>query len=204
MTSQGVQATAVVAGLMWGALHAVSGPDHVLCLAPRVIAQPRGAWLVGLLWGAGHGLGTVVFFGAMAALVRVTEAERLVALADRAAGLSLVATGLLGLRGIRVLRARELARAAAVPWRYGAFLVGLLHGFTGAAAVLVAVPALGGGGAQRSVWLLGFAVGSAAAMALLTTVLAAGSRAIAGRVVGAAAAATSALSVFIGLAFVAR
>lgn len=200
---EGVQATAMMAGVVWGALHAVSGPDHVLCLAPRVIARPRGAWLVGLLWGAGHGIGTVVFFAALAALVHVAQAEHLVALADRAAGFSLVATGLLGLRSIRVLRERDLAKAAA-PWRYGAFLVGVLHGFTGAAAVVVAVPALGGAGAHRAVWLLGFAVGSAAAMALLTAVLAAGSRALAGRVVGAAAAATSALSVFMGVAFVAR
>src|SRR5690606_34201442 len=57
---RGRMATAAFTGLTAGAIHAVAGPDHVLSLAPVSFGRPRGAWRVGLLWGIGHGIGTIV------------------------------------------------------------------------------------------------------------------------------------------------
>jgi len=45
-------------GLGSGALHALSGPDHLLGVAPHAVGRRRGAWRVGVAWGAGHAAAT--------------------------------------------------------------------------------------------------------------------------------------------------
>ncbi len=51
----------VAARLGSGALHAVTGPDHVLSLAPLAVAQERRlAWRIGLGWGLGHAVRTLL------------------------------------------------------------------------------------------------------------------------------------------------
>jgi hypothetical protein len=194
---------AAIAGMSWGALHAVAAPDHVLSLAPEAVARPRSAWRIGLWWGAGHALGTLAFAAAAAVLAAALHAERLEGFADRAAGLALVATGLLGLRRCWALHAAA-ARAAAIASRGGNFAVGVLHGLTGAAALVLALPALAGSGAARWVWLAGFSLGSTAAMAALTAGLAAGARRLTGPLVRLAAPFASGLSVLVGVALTVR
>jgi hypothetical protein len=67
---EGLVGLALLTGLGSGAVHAVSGPDHVLSLAPLSVGRRRGAWRVGLTWGLGHALGTL-----LSALVLVFAAE---------------------------------------------------------------------------------------------------------------------------------
>lgn len=53
----------------FGALHAVSGPDHLLSLAPLSIGQGRRAWRIGLAWGLGHAAGTALAAAALLAVL---------------------------------------------------------------------------------------------------------------------------------------
>jgi hypothetical protein len=191
--SRGGVMTAALTGIGLGALHAVSGPDHVLSLAPRSVeGGARAGWRLGASWGAGHAAGTALWF--LAALLAGDLLGRAdPALLDRVAGVALAGTGALGL-----WRARR--PAAARGGGRGAFLVGALHGLTGAASVLLLLPAIGAEGAARFLWLAGFAAGSTAAMAALTALLA--------RAAGAAlpalrhlAPAASALSIAVGAAW---
>lgn len=165
-------AMAALTGLSYGALHAVSGPDHVLSLAPLSVERPRGAWRIGLTWGLGHAAGTVLAALVLLAMVSLLHVPGLESWAERIAGVALIVTGALGLR-----RHVQAQRAARSPGRSGmaqVFAVGCVHGVTGAVALLLLLPiAMSGSVAQRWLYLLGFSVGSTAAMAALTGALSA-------------------------------
>ena len=47
----------VVSGLLAGSMHVVSGPDHLVALAPLALHDKKRAYGVGALWGLGHGVG---------------------------------------------------------------------------------------------------------------------------------------------------
>jgi hypothetical protein len=53
----------VAAGLVAGSLHVVSGPDHLIALAPIAAINRRVAFRLGCVWGLGHGLGVAVLGG---------------------------------------------------------------------------------------------------------------------------------------------
>ena len=172
--------TAALTGLGSGALHAVAGPDHVLSLAPLSVGRCRGAWRVGLAWGLGHGGGTLL----LALLASMLPLEAVGPWAARLAGVALAATGALNLVSLRRARAQLAARSAPLEARatLRAFTgvravaaVGLVHGATGAAALLLLLPALTrtGGHGDGALYLAGFTVGSTAAMAGLTAALSA-------------------------------
>ena len=194
---------AALAGIGWGAFHAVTAPDHVVSLAPA--CSRRGAWRVGLLWGTGHAVGTLAWAAAVVLASRLgvgllaspgwDAALRVVG------GAALLATGVLGWRRAARLRA---ASASSVGERPAAtLLVGAVHGVTGATAVLLVLPMLAGGGPERFGWIGGFALGSTLAMSALTAVLGLGAVALSRRALGRAVAAASLGSVALGVAWIA-
>lgn len=170
--------TAALTGLGSGALHAVAGPDHVLSLAPLSVGRARGAWRVGLAWGLGHGGGTLL----LALLASLLPLEAIGPWAARLAGVALAATGAVNLVSLR--RARALLAGGPAPIEAPGMprpfagsravaAVGLVHGATGAAALLLLLPALTRTGGDGALYLAGFTVGSTAAMAGLTAALSA-------------------------------
>ena len=50
----------IFTGLSAGALHVVSGPDHLAVVAPLVAENPSKGFQLGFRWGLGHGLGVVI------------------------------------------------------------------------------------------------------------------------------------------------
>lgn len=167
---------AALAGLGSGAIHAVSGPDHLLSLAPLSFGRGKLAWRVGLLWGVGHALGTLLLIGAVTCVAAALRLDVLATWGDRLAGMALIVTGVIGLRR---WRAQKRASEAGGPACAGAsarglISIGLLHGLTGAAALLMLLPAaLSENPLWQALHLIGFAFGSTAAMAALTAALAA-------------------------------
>ena len=160
-------------GLVSGAVHAVSGPDHLLSLAPLSVGR-RAAWRVGLLWGAGHALGTLAAAAALAALVSAAALPVAGEWGERVAGVALIAIGLLGLLRRSPTHAHPTGVAAPEARSRPVILVGLLHGITGAAGLLLLAPAvIAGSPWQGAAYLAGFSLGSTAAMAALTASLAA-------------------------------
>lgn len=156
----------------FGALHAVSGPDHLLSLAPLSVGHGRRAWRIGLVWGFGHAAGTAAAGAALLAVVSGTGLHGVDAWAERVAGLALVAMGLANLWALR--RRRTAAAAVATRGvRRAAFAVGLVHGITGAAALLVLLPLAHASAPVKALTLAGFAAGSMAAMAAVTAAVAA-------------------------------
>ncbi len=159
-----------LAALGSGVLHALAGPDHLLSLAPLSVGRRRGAWRVGLLWGIGHSLGTLVAAAVLLLTLAAVELEGTALWAERVAGLALLGMGLWG------LKRRPLLQSSRAEGR-GVLAVGLVHGLTGAAALLILLPGvISGTAAERILYLAGFSVGSTLAMAAFTTALAAFSR----------------------------
>ena len=173
---------AALAGLGSGALHAVSGPDHLLSLAPLSLGIGRRAWRVGLVWGLGHALGTLLCVATVMAVASALDLNVLETWGERLAGGALVATGGVGLRRWAAHRppgqgTAASKKGAATAW--SVLSIGLIHGMTGAAAVLLLLPAaVSSSLAWQALYLGGFVFGSTLAMAALTAALAAGSKAM--------------------------
>lgn len=155
-------------GLLLGLRHAMD-PDHVVAVT-AIAAHTRragpAAWL-GIAWGVGHTV-TLWAVGALVIVFNVVMPPRLGLALEFVVALALVVVGLLNLRahsethsGFEGVVGRPLARRA--------FVVGLLHGLAGSAAVALLVLAT-----VRDTWLacgyLGvFAFGTLLGMALVTT-----------------------------------
>lgn len=151
-----------LAGLGSGALHALSGPDHLLSLAPLSVGRRRGAWRVGLLWGIGHGLGTLAASSVLLLALSAVHLEGVERWAERVAALALMGMGFWGLKR-RALTGPSEAETRNV------LVVGLIHGLTGAAALLLILPAaVSGSLSDQVLYLGGFSIGSTVAMAGLT------------------------------------
>lgn len=154
---------AILSGASSGALHAVTGPDHLLSLGPAALRSPRAAGRIGLLWGAGHALGTLLLSLPLIILAQLAHLSSLAAVSNRLAGLALLATAAWSWHTTRAASSPESVDARSPLW------VGLVHGVTGAGALLMVLPhTLGASLLRSSLYLGAFALGSTVAMAVLT------------------------------------
>jgi hypothetical protein len=161
-------AVAMLYGAGSGALHAVTGPDHVLCLSPAALERSKAPWRIGLSWGVGHALGTLALAVPLIALAHVVHAPSLAAWGERLAGAALLATAVVSLRTLRSAHGPAKQTSLASPLR-----VGLVHGLTGAGSLVLVLPVIVTGSLERALLFLGaFALGSTLAMAALTSAIA--------------------------------
>lgn len=102
--------SAILAGLLAGLIHVLSGPDHLTAIAPLSADKRGGGWHVGFRWGVGHSLG-VLLIGLLSLGLRAAFDRRLAGTlalpvfeqwAERAVGMTLIGIGLWSLRnGLR-------------------------------------------------------------------------------------------------------
>ena len=160
-------ASLILLGAGSGALHAVAAPDHLLSLGPAALQNPKGSLRVGGLWGVGHGFGTLVLGFPLVLMASAIELPWLSEVTARVAGLVLLLTAWWSWRTLR--RPLDVSMP---PSRGGPFWVGLLHGLTGASALVLMLPMITSGHQLSALsFLLAFAVGSALGMAGLTHVI---------------------------------
>jgi nickel/cobalt transporter (NicO) family protein len=159
-------ATAILLGATSGAVHAVTGPDHLLSLGASAVNGVRRAFRAGLLWGLGHGIGTLLLAIPFVLMSRLVGLDGIATYSQRLAGVALMATALWS------LRTSANALAVASTGTQTPVLVGLFHGLTGAGVLVLMLPAVAAhNGAFSVAFLVAFAVGSTLAMATLTAVL---------------------------------
>lgn len=178
----------VLTGLVAGAIHVVSGPDHLAAVAPFAVASRRHAWSIGLRWGVGHA-GGVLFIGLISLLLRDwLPLAAISSWSERLVGVVLIGIGLWG--GRRALRDRVHthehehggerhvhihAHDGATAHTHGpapehrhthaAFAVGTLHGVAGSSHFLGVLPALAFPTMTDAVWYLAaYGIGTVAAM----------------------------------------
>lgn len=159
---------AVLYGVGAGALHAVTGPDHVLSLGPIAVRASR-AWRVGLRWGCGHGVGTLLLALPLLATTHAFRLDTLAMWGERVAGVALL---VMAASSARQLKKVATATAATSADQTRAFTVGFVHGVSGGASLMLALPVLMSSSLSTSAaYLVAFAVGSTLAMAALTAAL---------------------------------
>ena len=192
----GTLVTALVTGLVAGAAHVVAGPDHLAALAPLAVDGRARPAAVGLRWGIGHGVSTIVL-GAIALAGReLLPLDALSSASELVVGVVLVAIGLFAMRrllrtrvhvhehthdGVRHVHVHAHAHAhdqghvvhkhAAPDHGHGhaPFAVGALHGIAGGSHLLGVLPAVGiGDVAAGSAYLAGLTISSIVTMAVMT------------------------------------
>jgi hypothetical protein len=153
----------VLAGLLAGFVHVLTGPDHLAAIAPYATEARGRSWLVGLRWGLGHTSGVMVV-GLLTVLLRgILPVHLLSAWSERCVGLVLIVIGIWGIRTAwtRRLHTHEHVHdgrqhihvhlhRARIPHgdpdahvhNHAAFAVGTLHGLAGSSHVLGVLPAL--------------------------------------------------------------
>jgi nickel/cobalt exporter len=162
--------SAVLFGASSGALHAVTGPDHVLSLGPMALGSRRSPWQIGASWGIGHAAGTLLLCLPVMVFAHAVHLPLLASIGDRLAGLALLVTAAWSLHQTRAQGAGAAVHAASP---HEALPVGFVHGLTGAAGLMLVVPMLASNSGLTSVaFLLAFAAGSTFGMAALTALLA--------------------------------
>lgn len=177
---------ALLAGLLAGSVHVVSGPDHLAAVAPLAVSDRRRAWSAGVRWGLGHSLGVGVV-GVVALLLRdALPLDLISGWSERLVGVVLIAIGLWAIRtatrrhvhlhehehdGVRHAHVHVHAPGAghsgarAHSHAHAAFGVGALHGLAGSSHVLGVLPALAlPDNAAAAAYLAGYGIGSIAAM----------------------------------------
>jgi high-affinity nickel permease len=157
--------TAIALGALLGLRHATDA-DHVVAVTAIVARErrlSRAAW-VGALWGVGHTLTLLVVGGAIVAF-RLVIPPRIGLGLEFGVALMLI---LLGYQNLRAGHDAPSTRPAVRP-----FLVGLVHGLAGSAAVALLVLATIRETLSALAYLLVFGLGTVAGMVAVTVLLAA-------------------------------
>jgi hypothetical protein len=159
-------ATAILLGALLGLRHATDA-DHVVAVTAIVARErslPRAAG-IGALWGLGHTL-TLLLLGGTIVAFRLVVPPRLGLALEFAVALMLILLGFANLR-----RRDDAAPPPRGPGR--SFLVGVVHGLAGSAAVAILVLATIRSTAGAIAYLAVFGLGTIVGMVAVTLLLAA-------------------------------
>ena len=172
----------VLTGFAAGAVHVVSGADHLVAMAPLSLQRPLTAMRSGLAWGADHSAGVVVLGLAAVLFKDMVHVENMSAWAEFLVGVTLLVVGSLAVRtafGLE-LHTHEHRHADRAIHRHlhlhvrgqsehrghahAASGLGLLHGLAGASHLLAVIPALALPAHGAVLYLIAYLCGSVAAM----------------------------------------
>jgi hypothetical protein len=179
---------AAASGLVAGALHVWSGPDHLSAVAPLAAARQGRPWEAGLRWGLGHSAG-VALVGLLSLVLRDLMPVSLVsAWGERAVGIVLIGIGLWGLRRAFATHVHshrhghagtehvhihvhhggaDHTHPLAHRHLHAAFGVGALHGLAGSSHFLGVLPALAFPETSQAVsYLVAYGAGTVLSMSL--------------------------------------
>ncbi len=164
----------VLAGLLAGSAHVLSGPDHLAAVAPLAADTPRRRWLAGMLWGIGHTSGVAVV-AAVAFIARGwLDIGAVSSWSERLVGVALIAVGLWGMQRAIDQRVHvdDQRHMRTHSHTHASFGFGILHGLAGSAHVLGVLPALAlPTGTDAAVYLGAYGVGNVAAMAAFSSLM---------------------------------
>jgi hypothetical protein len=152
-------------GLLLGVQHAAD-PDHVVAIG-AIAARTRRWWpaaRLGIVWGLGHTLTLFVVAGGIILFDWVVPPRLGLAL-EICVGVALVMLGLVNVRS----HSHESGAGPDCSGPRRAFLVGLVHGLAGSAAVALLVVGLVHDALWACAYLLFFGVGTLVGMTLITS-----------------------------------
>ncbi len=150
----------ILTGFVAGALHVVSGADHLACMAPSSLRHPRVAIRSALAWGLGHSTGVMVLVSIAVLLKDLAHIERMSSLAEFFVGIALLVVGILAIKtsfGLNIhshkhnhgeggshehLHFHIRGRQRHDRHPHAATSLGVLHGLAGASHLVAVIPAL--------------------------------------------------------------
>ena len=152
-------------GFLLGIRHAVD-PDHVVAVGTIATRTPsfRRAATVGALWGIGHTL-TILLVGGGIILLRVAISPRIGLAMEFAVAIMLI---LLGLQNVATARHDEPRE----PSSTRPFIVGMVHGMAGSAAVVLLILATVRDSLWAFAYLTLFGLGTVVGMVIVTGIIA--------------------------------
>lgn len=154
-------------GVLLGAWHVVSGPDHLAAVTPLATRETGSPWRAGLSWGLGHASGVWLVGLLLLAFGALLPLEALGVWSERLVGAMIVGVGAWGLWRMRHPHEHEHVHV-----RGPAFLIGAVHGLAGSSHLYGVLPALALGEGQRVAYLVAFGLGSMLAMAAFSSLIA--------------------------------
>lgn len=157
---------ALLAGLVAGSVHVITGPDHLAAIAPLAADADRRAWRAGLAWGLGHTAGVLVVGLVLLAFREVLPMDALSAWSERLVGAALIGLGGWGLWHARTASGHGHVHAAP------SFGMGVLHGLAGSSHLYGVLPSLMlSTRPEAAAYLAGFGVGAVGAMMAFAAVV---------------------------------
>lgn len=185
----------IFSGLLAGAVHVWSGPDHLTAIAPLAVRRPQRAWVPGARWGLGHSAGVGVIGLLSLTLREWLPVDLLSSWGERCVGVMLFGIGLWALRRAikhnvhahehehdgekhvhlhthRHQHAKHHERVEAHHHSHAPFGIGILHGLAGSSHFLGILPSLALPSRTQAVaYLLAFGIGTVVSMATFSWVL---------------------------------
>ncbi len=150
----------ILTGFAAGAVHVVSGADHMVAMAPASIKKPRVALSEGLAWGIGHSAG-VLILSILGILAKdLINIKLMSSYAEFLVGISLLIVGFLAIKtSLKVnIHMHRHMHGDEKPHKHFHFHspgnkihkshthaatgLGFLHGFAGASHLFAVIPAL--------------------------------------------------------------
>lgn len=153
---------ALAFGLVLGMRHATDA-DHIAAVSTLAATGPaRRAALVGAWWGVGHSA-SVLLVGGLLVLFRLPMPARVALALEFTAALMLIGLG------IHSMASRRMTGQASALRPFG---VGVVHGLAGSAVLAILVLGATTTALAAAAYLVFFALGTIAGMALITTLFA--------------------------------
>ena len=150
----------ILTGFAAGAVHVVSGADHMVAMAPTSVRKPRLALVDGLAWGVGHSAGVLILSSLAIVAKDLVNIELMSSYAEFFVGISLLIVGFLAIRtSLKVnihmhqhmhgdetthkhFHFHALGNKLHRSHTHAATGLGVLHGFAGASHLVAVLPAL--------------------------------------------------------------
>ena len=169
-------------GFAAGAVHVVSGADHMVAMAPSSIKKPKVALTDGLAWGIGHSAG-VLILSVLGILAKdIIDIELMSSYAEFLVGISLLIVGGLAIKtslkvNIHMHKHMHGEETSHEHFHFhspgnqlhrshthAATGLGVLHGFAGASHLVAVIPALALPFLGALAYLFAYLIGSVFAM----------------------------------------
>ncbi len=172
----------ILTGFVAGAVHVVSGADHLVAMAPTAFRKPRLALKSGLAWGVGHSAGVLLLSFAAILLKDFVQIERMSGFAELCVGIFLLVVGTLTIKtsfGLRIHTHTHNHENGSIHQHFHLHLrgskkhsrhshastsLGFFHGIAGASHLVAVIPALALPPLGASFYLLFYLLGSVIAM----------------------------------------
>ncbi len=180
----------ILTGIVAGLVHVLSGPDHLIAMAPSAINSPKIAFKNSFSWGLGHSSGVVLLTVLTIFIKDITPLNKFSNIAELLVGISLLFVGLFAIKNSFNLsiHSHSHKHENGFTHRHYHFHIneqknnntkhshaltglGLLHGIAGGSHFLSILPALALSLTNAYVYLFSYLIGSIISMNLFTCLI---------------------------------